>query len=210
MPDSHQSTPEALARVPAVFSEQPMLFDDWPEQPALVDQARELLRKEKEYVHSGKIILKDHERCLAVIRAVLSEVPIRAICRHFKIGFESVKQIAVEMEASGKLRTLKERMADDWAEITMMAQWRLKEKLMNNEVPANVLSILGGIGTEKYQLLTGAATAVVELKRDDVSGDDVLADLEKMKRVRAVPPAQIPQVIEGESVVMPKKANETA
>ncbi len=163
------STLELLPRV------QPFLFENWPERPSLVERV-------KEYVHTGKSLLKDPERCYEVISAVLNGASPRAVANHFHVGRETLTATYRVLEEGGKLGPFKQRLAAEWRETAMLAQWRMQEALINGEMPLQVLPALGGIATDKVELLTHSMPEEGAPKTIEITSRTVL---EAMMKVRA-------------------------
>lgn len=155
--------------------EQKFLFENWPERPALVERVRE-------YVHTGKSLLKDPERCYEVISAILNGASPRAVAAHFHVGRETLRETYRVLEDGGKLGPFKQRLAAEWRETAMLAQWRMQEALIRGEMPLQVLPALGGIATDKVELLTHSMPEEGEQKTIEITSRTVL---EAMRRVRA-------------------------
>jgi hypothetical protein len=155
--------------------EQVFLFENWPEQPSLVDRV-------KEYVHTGKRLLKDADRCYAVIAAILNGASPRAVANHFHVGRETLTAAYRVLEEGGKLGPFKQRLASEWRETAMLAQWRMQEALVRGEMPLQVLPALGGIATDKIELLTHSMPEEERQKTIDVTSRTVL---DAMRRVSA-------------------------
>lgn len=160
---------EALAPL-----EQVQLFDQWPDEPQLVERA-------KEYLHTGKVALKDQPRCLAICAAVVSGVPYRLVMREFQVGFETIKQVYKVFESTGKLRTVKEDLRLGWEEICRLAQWRLKDKLVTDGIPSNVLPMLAGIATDKVRDLTGLEEGLGLPKEAGLEVEEIVVRLRRVK-----------------------------
>lgn len=155
--------------------EQVFLFENWPEQPSLVERVRE-------YVHTGKSLLKDPERCYEVISAILNGASPRAVAAHFHVGRETLTATYRVLEDGGKLGPFKQRLAAEWRETAMLAQWRMQEALIRGEMPLQVLPALGGIATDKVELLTHSMPEEGAQKTIEITSRTVL---EAMRKVRA-------------------------
>lgn len=130
------------------MNETPVLFADWPEQPALVE-------KVKDYCHSGRIATRDDARCEEIMRAVLTGESDRSVARRYQVARETIKAIRAEFEKAGKLRPLKERIVDELVSTAALALDNSIEMLEAKRVPPNVLPIMVGVYLDKAQGLMG-------------------------------------------------------
>lgn len=147
--------------------EQVFLFENWPERPSLVERV-------KDYVHTGKSLLKDPERCYEVIAAILNGASPRAVAAHFHVGRETLTATFRVLEESGKLGPFKQRLAADWRETVSLAQWRIQEALVRGEMPLQVLPALAGIATDKIELLTHSMPEETGQKTIEITSRTVL------------------------------------
>lgn len=153
------------------------LWDQWPEEPELVEKARDFL-------HTGRTSLRNDVRCHRICEAVLCGAPWRTICREFRVGHHTIQAIVRHYEESGKLVTLQKRLAGLWSDVALLGAWRLREKLAEDKVPVNVLGMVSGIATDKMLLLTGQATERIEQKRT-VEVPDLEAAWARLQAVRS-------------------------
>jgi hypothetical protein len=158
---------QALEVLPAA---QAFLFEAWPEQPALVQEV-------KRYLHSGRHAVRNAERVRDVVEAVLNGASKRAVAAHYHIGRQTIDALFEQLEKSGDLLPLKQRLAADWLETVRLTQWRIQEALVKGKMPLQVLGMLAGVGTDKIKDLTHSLPAETEQKTIDVTPESILAAL---------------------------------
>jgi hypothetical protein len=124
----------------------------------------EIVRSAKEFLHTGKIVLRDRERVEKVVRLICEGHSVRAIMRQCGVGWHAIQAIRDEAEKSGKLATLKQRLARSYGIVAEMSAENMIEALAAGKVPANVLAMMGGVATDKHLVLTGEASVIVEHK----------------------------------------------
>jgi hypothetical protein len=113
--------------------------------------------------------------------------------RKFRVGFETMERIYEVFEQTGKLRTLKEEMRCGWASILALTHYRLNEKLLNDEMPAQVLPALGGIATDKLEMLgTGLDEVESGQKTIDITPGALLDAVRRARSKRPPSDSQAP------------------
>lgn len=117
--------------------------------PGQIPEQPELVRACKEYLHTGKIIMRDRVRCEAVMSAILAGVPITTVMRTFGIGYSSVRRIEADMEAAGKLETLKQRVQRQLLQSGALANEHLIGRLVDGKLPDNVAAVFLGISLQR-------------------------------------------------------------
>jgi hypothetical protein len=125
---------------------QVFLFENHPEQP-------ELLKRIKDYAHTGKRFAGNPDRWEPCIAAMINGAPLRAIAKEYHVGIETLTSGYRLLEEAGILRSFKERMKRGWQETLLLTQWRINEALVLGQMPLQVLPALAGIGTDKILLL---------------------------------------------------------
>lgn len=132
--------------------------------PAVLDGDAQVVAEAKEYLHTGKIVGKDAEKVRRVCEMTLMGASVRQIKRACGVGYGSILKIRELAVASGKLGTIKERLATQAGRVAEMSSETMLEMLAEGKVPANVIAMMFGVATDKMMLLTGEATAIVEHK----------------------------------------------
>jgi len=157
------------------------------EQLSLIELPEaDLIECVKRGYRSGKIASKLEERAAKIARMVLMRASLRDIQRECHVDYRTVKAIIQIMEDTGKLPTLKTRLSQDLGDIAELSAANLREKLINNEVPANVLPIVLGIAVEKKALVDGDPTARLDFHQNiEVTPVVAMDYLDRLKQAKA-------------------------
>lgn len=164
----------ALPAVPAPG--QPVLFPD--EQWQRLEQLVPIVVK---YQHKAKAATKDEELCFAICEKLMLDWSDRAVARHFHVSRHTIRQMMVELEKSGKLAPLKQRLASKLgqvAELSLDAQIHL---LQTGTVPANVLPIMTGVSLDKKAAIEASGGGEGPVLAEQITVDDVRAAFAKLK-----------------------------
>ena len=113
-----------------------------PEQPAMVKAC-------KEYLHTGKIVMRDQQRCHDIMAALIAGVPITSVMQRFKVGYQSIRRIETELEAAGKLESLKQREQRQLMQLGALAKEHLTRRMIEGAVPDNVAAVVMGISYQR-------------------------------------------------------------
>ena len=143
---------------------------------------KELVEQAKSYAHTGKTVAKDHERVAGIVEALLSGVSQRKVARSFHVSPNNLRKIVHELEASGKMDALKQRLSSKMGALVESSVDLTQEMVDDGAIPANVLPILIGVISDKKALLDGEATVIVGRKEDQLSVEKVNAWWDGMKR----------------------------
>lgn len=158
--------------------EQVFLFEQWPEEPKLVAEI-------KDYQHTGKRLHSD-PRLRDIVEAILNGASYRVVAKEYHVGRETLTALFRWLEESGQLRPFKERLAKDWREVAELSLWRVREAVLSNDMPLQVLPMLAGIATDKIELLTHSGGEEPAQKTIDITGRDVLERLKEWHAAKAL------------------------
>jgi|GEM_PF-1012234 len=156
------------------------------QQLTLIDVPEtELVECVQQVRYSGKIACKLEDRAAKIVRLVLLRASVREIQRECHVDYRTVAAIVRIMEENGKLPALKQRLSDDLGEIAELSAANLKQKLLDNEVPANVLPIVLGVAVDKKALVDGDPTARMEIEvTNDITPEAAREYLDRLKQVK--------------------------
>tara|TARA_Y100000593_G_scaffold28678_1_gene57249 strand:+ start:933 stop:1526 length:594 start_codon:yes stop_codon:yes gene_type:complete len=157
---------------------------DYPEQPTLVKAC-------KEYIHTGKIVLKDQGRCEAVMSALIAGVPVTTVMRTYRIGYQSIRRIEAALEAAGKLETLKQREQRQLMNLGALAKERLTQRLLDGKVQDNVAAVVMGISYQRAGEM-GSGEIEPESKGEDRGDPEAWAKrFQALKNITARAPIDV-------------------
>lgn len=115
---------------------------------------------------TGKILLKDWERCERVVDRILRGESQRDIAEAEKISRNSLRVIVENLTARGKLEPLKKRLSRRLGHIAEALSEDLLRDAESGALPANVKPIALGIVLDKKALLDGEPSQIVEVRRE--------------------------------------------
>ena len=161
------------------LSQQPALFSERGEPTAALDR------------YTGKRVANDDDRCLMAAALRLLQASDREIAAAVKCDVRSIPLMLRAAERSGRIPALKDRlvtMVGANAEASSIALQRLLDDSMHaspNDERAGMIKAVAtalGISTEKYLLLTGSATEILEVRV--AAGRE---DMEAWAKANAIP-----------------------
>jgi hypothetical protein len=170
--------------------------------PGMVEAEIQFVASAKEYLHTGKIVGKDEEKVRRVVEMTLMGASVRQIKRACGVGYGSILKIRELAVASGKLGTIKERLASNAGRVAEMSSETMLEMLAEGKVPPNVIAVMFGVSTDKMMLLMGEATTIVEHK-EGASEEKLrawaerIATMTREKRIQATDVTVGPAIEEG-------------
>lgn len=120
------------------------------------------------------------------ILAALAEgaVGTRRIAAMFGVSREAVRALRARAIQAGELDQIKQRLGRSFLALAEAASDRMLDEI--DEMPRASLPIVGGVATDKGQLLTGGVTARVE-RLDGVTADSINALIDALPVVCATP-----------------------
>lgn len=146
--DTGEQVPtSALASQPFLFSSDAGL----QEREAILERAGEFT--------GDRFFLQQPAKYEAVVRLLASRVGVKTVARMVGCSVNTVR--AVRRREGITVDTLREKTVQALAEFVADASERLRDEV--NDLPAAALAVPLGIATEKLQLLSGGATARVEV-----------------------------------------------
>lgn len=142
---------------PEEFRRQAFLFD-------VLDLGSELLVIEEDRAankHTGKTLERREELRDLISTRLCEGMSIRAVCRAYGVGRNTVSKLVQRLEAAGKMEPYKKRVSAKLGALVEAGVDAFMEKLANDEVPVNVIPVAVGIFSDKKALLDGEATTIV-------------------------------------------------
>lgn len=118
---------------------------------------------------SGKVLLKDWERCERVCQRLLAGESQRSIARDEAMGRNSIRKVMEVLEQRGLLEPLKKRLSRRLGHVAEALTEDILEAAENGSLPANVKPIAMAIALDKKAMLDGEATQVIEVRREGLS-----------------------------------------
>lgn len=167
--------------------EQVFLFENYEEQPVLVEKC-------KEFIHKGGRLLADPERTRDVIEAILNGASFRAVAKQYHVGRQTLTTVYTMLEQANLLEPFAKRLSRDWQETAQLAQWRIQEALMAGEMPLQVLPALAGIATDKIGQLTHFDAGGERAKERNITPEAAARAMEAARRA-----AMEESTVDGES-----------
>lgn len=146
-------------RNPAVaeLRNQAVLFDE-------LDLGSELLRIEEDRAsnkHTGGTLEKREELRDVICLRLVEGSSIRAVCKEYGVGRNTVSKLVKRLETAGKMEPYKKRVSSKLGAIVEAGADEFLRKLDAGEVPVNVIPVAVGIFSDKKALLDGEATVNV-------------------------------------------------
>lgn len=161
---------------------------DIPEQPEMVKAC-------KQYLHTGKIILKDRQRCEDVMSALLAGIPVTTVMKTFSIGYQSIRRIQEELERTGKLESLKQREHRQLMQLGSLAKEHLISRLIDGKIQDNVAAVVMGISYQRAGEMGSEEEEGGPKTDDDVgSREDWEKRFQAAKQALASAPIDVPVV----------------
>lgn len=153
----------------------PELFDD--DQLGL---GSELLTIERRAAagggdHDGSRIVRDRERLEAILQALAEGMPVRQVCRAYRVSHNTLAAIRQRWPESAD--TEKKRLASLCSTFARTAIERALDDV--DRIPPGMLVLAAAQATDKMLLLTGEATSRVEHKRE-IGREDVEGYLRRL------------------------------
>lgn len=150
-----------------------------------------MVRACKEYLHTGKVVLRDQQRCHDIMAALIAGVPVTSVMRRFKVGYQSIRRIETELEAAGKLESLKQREQRQLMQLGALARERLTQRIIAGSVPDNVNAVIMGISYQRAGEM-GSDGTEPDAKGEQVGDpDDWARRFEEAKRVVEAAPIDV-------------------
>lgn len=138
---------------------------------------------------TGKILLKDWERCERVLMRLLNNEKQREIAKAEGISRNSLRLLVDIFEARGKLEPLKKRLSRRAGHILDALSEDILQDVENGTLPANVKPIVFGVLADKKAVWDGEPTQVIEVRREGLSVDaleKLYAEAEQRAKAQAI------------------------
>jgi hypothetical protein len=163
-------------------------------QPALFDASAipldlELGQAAARLCHSGRITERNEARAMAIAACKLAGLSDRETAARVGCSRNTVPAVMEQLETSGRIPGLSARLAVHLGRVAESAALELQRIIdsgewdMESSSAVRALGVAMGIATEKLQLVTGQATAIVEQR---TSGPDPAAVREWEAKLRAM------------------------
>lgn len=205
---TNRSIADACLDVAEELVAQPSLFDR-----DLVPLNLPVLRAAKRLSNTGKIATRDDATAMAIAACKLSGMGNAETAKRVGVTHHTVRNVIRFLEESGRIPSAQERMAHQLGEMAESASTEITKLIDQADgkwSPAaagavRALGIAVGIGVDKYQLLTGSPTQILE-QRVGVPAADVVKEYEQKLREAFGPIIDVEtSTTDSQSVVSPPK-----
>lgn len=172
-----------------------VVTEDQPELLPIeaMELGAELLLPRQEQVERYTLarVERNQERYRGICAAVAMGLGVKRIAKAFGCSVWTVRKIRQSREAD--LAPLKKQMGMEMLDLARLSAEELGDRLAEGKIPANVLPIVMGIGTERGLQLLGEATEIKEVRHKVDVSDRLMDDLRAAKRAAG-------EVVEAEEV----------
>lgn len=157
--------------------------------PEYIPIDTDLTRAAKAISFTGKITSRDEARALAIAACKLAGLSDRETAKRIGCSRNTIGPVIGLLERSGKLLPLQQRLSDKLGRVAESSADEIQRIIgegewdMDRSGAVKALAVAAGIATEKYLLLNGQATAIIEARAGGPPAD-LVADWEaKLKQV---------------------------
>jgi hypothetical protein len=149
----------------------------------------ELTKAAKSLAYTGKITCRNEARALSIAACKLAGLSDRETAKKLGCSRNTIAPVVALLERTGKLLGLQQRLSDKLGRVAEASADELNGLIgdgiwnLDRSNAVKALAVAAGVATEKYLLLNGQATAIVEQRLGATPADQVAEWDAKLRHV---------------------------